>query len=70
MLPVRGGPERPGRPPVPIVNREQESRARLYTHPSVTGDETPDEASTMRRQAPRLDAGVVDRPKRDEDDDL
>jgi hypothetical protein len=29
---------------VPIVNREQESRGRLYAHPSVTGDETGQEA--------------------------
>jgi hypothetical protein len=67
MLPVRGGPERPGRPPVPIVNREQESRARLYTHPSVTGDETPDDASTIRQVRDWM-AGVVDRVKREDDD--
>jgi hypothetical protein len=57
MLPVRGGPERPGRPPVPIVNREQESRGRLYAHPSVTGDETGQEAPPrVRLGQPLTDA--------------
>jgi hypothetical protein len=40
MLRIPGGIERPGRPPVPIVNREQELRARQGEPRFVTGDES------------------------------
>jgi hypothetical protein len=66
MLPVFGGPDRPGRPPVPGTRDQALAPVQpLY----VTGDETPDETGTLRHGIgmPEWVAKIVDRTKRDED---